>query len=126
MTVQMTNPANNRPVVEEVTGLMAKEKGLPQGRVRPEPSTQECGHEAIYHYADLPAGRVLRATSMSHSSIRETGTSGFQHCVNPRNCNPSAHGYITIKERCYRCGATRMTNENGRHVEKGPLGHTPR
>ena len=25
--MQMTNPANNRPVVEEITGLMAKETG---------------------------------------------------------------------------------------------------
>ena len=125
MTPKLINPENSRPVFEETTRLMAEENGRPRGSISPDPSPSECGHEAIYYYADLPIGWVRRATSMSHSSIRETGTTGFQHCVNPRDCNPSAHGYITIKERCYRCGAARMVNENGRHVETGPLGRTP-
>lgn len=33
--------------------------------------------------------------------------------------NPAAHGGCCEIARC-RCGATRRTNVNGRHVERGP------
>ena len=35
-----------------------------------------------------------------------------------RTENRAAHGNVTVVERC-ACGATRETNINGRHVERG-------
>jgi hypothetical protein len=38
--------------------------------------------------------------------------------VGARTENRAAHGNVTVVERC-ACGATRETNINGRHVERG-------
>jgi len=36
-----------------------------------------------------------------------------------RHENPAAHGGVTLVHYC-ACGATRRTNQNGRHIERGP------
>ena len=123
-----TDPGTKRPVAEEITQVMALDMALPKGRAYIQVSPRNCQHQAIYHYADLPHGRMVKVTALSHSSLVEVNTRGFTHCVNPDSCRPSAHGYITIQERCYRCGAEREVNENGRFVETGrlhPQGHSP-
>lgn len=43
---------------------------------------------------------------------------GFSGCVAPYACNPSSHGNITIIDTC-SCGATRRTNINQNHQERG-------
>jgi len=40
------------------------------------------------------------------------------YSVRPDRPNPAAHGGVTIVERC-ACGAQRLTNVNGRHIETG-------
>jgi len=49
---------------------------------------------------------------MSHQhGVKYTDTQGFQQCVNPSNCTPSAHGGIMEIRTC-ACGATRLANLN--------------
>lgn len=45
----------------------------------------------------------------------------WTHCVAKPGvyCSGAAHGNVTIVDKC-RCGATRLTESNGRHVVRGP------
>ena len=38
--------------------------------------------------------------------------------VSARQHNPAAHGGLLVHDTC-RCSATRLTNVNGRHIERG-------
>ncbi|MCR4375901.1 MAG: hypothetical protein NUW22_13740 [Acidobacteria bacterium] len=42
----------------------------------------------------------------------------FEKCMAPDReagtCKPKSHGYLTIRYRCHRCGATRARNMNGK------------
>lgn len=59
-------------------------------------------------------------TRHTHRAIpRLSQDYGFTGSVRPDNPNPAAHGNITQWDTC-RCGATRATNINGRHIERGP------
>lgn len=50
---------------------------------------------------------------------KTTKTIGFRGTVrNVRRENRAAHGAVCHVDTC-RCGATRETNSNGRHVERG-------
>jgi len=42
----------------------------------------------------------------------------FTTCARWTRCNPAAHGGITVREKC-ACGAVRLVNRNGNHVEIG-------
>lgn len=59
----------------------------------------------------------LEVPMHNHETKRDKDTP-FNHCVNPHNCNPAAHGNITSLETC-SCGATRKVNINGAHLEYG-------
>lgn len=43
----------------------------------------------------------------------------YNGTVAPFHANPAAHGHVCVVQTC-RCGATRATNVNGDHVERGP------
>lgn len=43
----------------------------------------------------------------------------FVRCVNPKRCNPSAHGGVVLTRHCL-CGATKEINSNHGQTEKGP------
>ena len=55
--------------------------------------------------------------SHRHQVIR-TETRPFTGPVAAKQ-NPAAHGGVTLVHYC-ACGATRRTNQNGRHIERGP------
>ncbi len=53
-----------------------------------------------------------------HKTAREALRPFTGPAAKARKENPAAHGNVTHVERC-ACGATRETNSNGRHVERG-------
>jgi hypothetical protein len=59
----------------------------------------------------------------SHSETRVLSTNGFSREVSVApytESNPSAHGNITELAECTACGARRLENVNGRHLEVSP------
>lgn len=64
----------------------------------------------------------------SHQAVKELSTEGFSGPVSVApytESNPAAHGNITVRVECKACGARRLENINGRHVEVSPwLGST--
>lgn len=44
---------------------------------------------------------------------------GWSRCVAETSCSGAAHGGVTYVDRC-ACGATRLTESNGRHEMRGP------
>jgi len=48
----------------------------------------------------------------------KTETLPFSHCVNPRDCDPRAHGSVRYRDYC-RCGAVRERNVNQNFKEVG-------
>lgn len=47
----------------------------------------------------------------------------FNHCVNPGDCEPGAHGNVTYTVQC-KCGVQREVNVNQGWVEYGPWKQT--
>ena len=57
-------------------------------------------------------------TKHTHRTVK-TLTRGYRGTVaNPKKMNPAAAGGVLFIDVC-RCGATKETNSNGRHVERG-------
>jgi len=59
----------------------------------------------------------------AHSKTRTLSTEGFARDVSVHpytESNPAAHGNITERVECTACGARRLENINGRHVEVSP------
>ena len=55
---------------------------------------------------------------MAHSHrIKNEVERSFAYCANPAQCDPRAHGWVTVWQEC-ACGATRQANANGQWVER--------
>ena len=62
----------------------------------------------------------LRYTTCMHPRTREIRETVFSGSVASRGDeNPMAHGCVTEEQECVECGARRLVNINGRHVEVG-------
>ena len=55
---------------------------------------------------------------MHRHGIQRSQQRPFTGSVPSSHPDPGAHGNITIKDEC-RCGAVRLTNVNGTHIERG-------
>jgi hypothetical protein len=58
-------------------------------------------------------------TTRCRHNTYTTRTTCFTGPVSASRQNQAAHGGITERDTCRRCGATRATNVNGVHVERG-------
>lgn len=53
-----------------------------------------------------------------HTAKTESNHYGFSTCANPYNCDPVAHGNISLISFC-GCGASRRENHNAGKIECG-------
>lgn len=81
----------------------------------PELECSHCGAKLESAYGDPAEGKTM---PHQHRKHQERNERCYSHAVAEPE-NRAAHGNITVEHVC-RCGAVRLVNINGRHVERGP------
>lgn len=59
-----------------------------------------------------------------HEYYKTGGSGCFSGCVDPDNCNPRAHGGITVHAKCTKCGDEIVLNVHDEDVEGIPEGYS--